>query len=83
MKKYGIPIAVLVVIAVVLVWWLTKSGGQPSSNVGNNTVPQEAAGLGAQVFDQVSQNPVGGKMPDTNPLKAEANPYKGAYTNPF
>ena len=83
MKKYGVLVAILVVVAIVLVWWLTKGGEQPSSNVGSNSPAEAPAGLGGQVFDQVSQNPIQEKMPETNPFKAEVNPFSGAYKNPF
>ena len=40
------------------------------------------AGFGAQVLEK-AQNPIKDKVPETNPFKAETNPFANTKTNPF
>ncbi|MBI2196918.1 hypothetical protein HYU45_04910 [Candidatus Daviesbacteria bacterium] len=40
----------------------------------------QAPSLGEQIYNQ--QNPLGDKLPETNPF-AKVNPFKGVYKNPF
>ena len=73
----------IIVLIAGLAWWVLKGpqGGTPSQETAS--VQQgESGGLGATVYEQVSQNPVT-KMPDVNPFKTNTNPYSGAYKNPF
>ena len=37
--------------------------------------------LGTQIFEK-TQNPISGKIPETNPF-SKVNPFKGVYKNPF
>lgn len=39
-------------------------------------------GLGADIVSQV-ENPVQGKLPETNPFAAPVNPFDSIYKNPF
>lgn len=38
--------------------------------------------IGSELFEK-AQNPLKGELPQTNPFKAETNPFKNAETNPF
>lgn len=81
--KNIIIVLVFVVIVVVLFFVLGKN-----TDIQNNQVTQEEKKiiqentLGGTIYDALPQNPVE-KIPETNPFKAEVNPFKGAYTNPF
>ena len=55
----------------------------------NRQVPKEVPTLGSEIFEN-TQNPLGGKVPDTNPFADQPNPFgdktnpiEKAYTNPF
>lgn len=39
-------------------------------------------GIGAELFEK-AQNPLKDELPQTNPFKAETNPFKKTETNPF
>ncbi len=67
-----IAIAVLILALIVggiWYWWARKAA--PGS-----------AGLGERIFEKV-QNPLKDELPQTNPFKAESNPFQKAETNPF
>ena len=38
--------------------------------------------IGAELFEK-AQNPLKDELPQTNPFKAETNPFKNTETNPF
>ena len=44
--------------------------------------PAVSPTLGSDIFEQV-QNPLKDELPQTNPFKAETNPFKNTETNPF
>lgn len=39
-------------------------------------------GIGGEIFEK-AQNPLKDELPQTNPFKAETNPFKNTETNPF
>jgi len=81
-KSYVIILVVVLIIIAVALWWFLK--GKPAGVPGGEAGPiTEPTGLGAQIYEQVSQNPVEGNIPEVNPFKAEINPFKEAYKNPF
>lgn len=66
-----IPLLVLLVLfGSVVVFLLVKGKFQ-----------KQKASLGEQIYEQV-QNPISGKIPETNPF-VKVNPFKGVYKNPF
>ena len=72
-----IAIAVLVLAGV---WWWQVN--KKSEIISPQAEEQKPAGLGGQLYESVN-NPVEGKVPETNPFKTETNPIKGVYKNPF
>lgn len=46
------------------------------------SAPEAVGGLGSDISNSVT-NPTADKVPETNPFKAQTNPLKGAYQNPF
>lgn len=82
MSKQNITIVVLVVVVLAAgLWYWLKKESSPDSAAEH--------GLGAQIFDR-AQNPLGEKLPetnpfaaDTNPFDAPANPFQAEYKNPF
>ena len=46
------------------------------------SIAKPAEGLGADIVSQV-ENPVEGKLPETNPFSAPINPFEKVYKNPF
>lgn len=63
------------ILAVILVgagiwYWQRRRAAAPAPNVGG------------EIFEQV-QNPLKDELPQTNPFKAEANPFQKTETNPF
>lgn len=44
--------------------------------------PEIPETIGAELFEK-SQNPLKDELPETNPFRAETNPFKNAETNPF
>ncbi|MBI2051587.1 hypothetical protein HYT33_02375 [Candidatus Roizmanbacteria bacterium] len=73
MRKKGklFPIVLVVFLILVIVvglwWWKGKTTTKP---------------LGSQIYQQV-QNPLKGKIPETNPFTVKTNPFKNIYPNPF
>lgn len=49
-----------------------------------DTAPQDvpARSIGGDIFEK-TQNPLKDELPETNPFKAETNPFKDKETNPF
>lgn len=72
-----IAIAVLVLAGI---WWWQEN--KKSEIISPQAEEQKPAGLGGQLYEGVN-NPVEGKVPETNPFKTETNPIKGVYKNPF
>ncbi len=61
----------LVLIGAAGIWyWQRRKAAAPAPNVGG------------EIFEQV-QNPLKDELPQTNPFKAEANPFQKTETNPF
>lgn len=51
--------------------------------------PEQGSSLGVELFEK-AQNPIGERLPDTNPFSADTNPFaasvnpfKAEYKNPF
>ena len=68
---------VLVAVIAVAFWFWGRNGlqsGAPSTTQGS--------GLGSDLYDKAAPNPAQ-NLPETNPFKAEINPFKDAQTNPF
>lgn len=90
-NKKLIPIIVVLILLALGAgfWFWSQKGGQeifpqffaPSAQ---ELSPAEVEGsLGGRIFEQ-TQNPLKGKLPPTNPFeKAETNPLKDVYQNPF
>ncbi|MBI2098954.1 hypothetical protein HYT45_00885 [Candidatus Uhrbacteria bacterium] len=69
-----VSIVVAVIIAVAGFWYWSKSKQAPPS--------EEVSSLGSEIFEK-TQNPLEGKVPDTNPFKNQKNPLDAIYQNPF
>lgn len=84
-KKYIIISSIALVIVIFLLIWLVvfiQSARRSQVVAPQKKTPSTTdASLGGQIFEK-TQNPLQGKLPDTNPVK-NANPIEGAYTNPF
>lgn len=65
----GIIILVLLLIEGGIWYWQSRKGERPT-------------GLGSQLFER-AQNPLQNKLPETNPFKAETNPFSDTETNPL
>lgn len=73
-------------IALILIVVLVIAGGTYfliSTGKLSNPLSKKTAttSLGEQIYTQ-TQNPLEGKLPETNPF-AKLNPFKGVYKNPF
>lgn len=78
-------IAVAIVVAAGVWWFVTRPSPAPAPAPRGTLQKIESskdAGLGGQIYRRTQANPAAG-MPDVNPLKAQVNPYEGAYQNPF
>ena len=91
-SQKNLIIIAAVVIAVVLglfIWYYQSSRptSPPFPTVRTEptpTVPPTAEvpkSLGSEIYEK-SNNPVAGKLPESNPV-GNANPLEGAYNNPF
>ncbi len=74
-----IAIFAVVIIAALAFWWWQNG---KEAEVLQLPETEQPASLGSQIYESVS-NPVGGKVPETNPFKTETNPLKDVYKNPF
>lgn len=74
-------VAALIVLAIVL-WPKFSSAPENDLEGGATAANSPSASLGGQVYGAVSPD-TAQAVPETNPFKAEANPYKDAYQNPF
>ena len=77
------PKIIIIVVAVILVataglgfWYWSKS-----KQVMPSKAPTLAPTLGSQLFDKTQ--PLQGQVPNTNPFKAQKNPFDTVYKNPF
>ena len=75
-SKFLIIIIVVIIAALAGGYWYWSRSDQASSP------SEEAPTLGSEIFDK-TQNPLGGKLPDTNPFKDQKNPFDTIYKNPF
>lgn len=73
MARILLPITVVALIAGSL-YYLVSTGKIPNPLV-------KKTSLGEQIYSQ-AKNPLGGKLPATNPF-SKVNPFKGVYKNPF
>jgi len=82
--------AVVIALAATAGFFLTRkpagltgqnNAGTPGG-VSTETAVEPASGLGGQLYSEIQQNP-GTKIPDTNPIKNDLNPYNNGYVNPF
>ncbi|TRZ64172.1 MAG: hypothetical protein D4Q79_02160 [Spirochaetia bacterium] len=71
----GVVIVALLAVAGYFVW----KSYFPKPAAPTQEAPQS---LGAQIYENI-QNPIENKVPETNPFKAETNPFTNAYKNPF
>lgn len=74
MSRIWLLILTVVVIAAFL-YYLLSVGKIP------NPFVKKAPSLGEQIYVK-TQNPLEGKIPETNPF-SKVNPFKGVYKNPF
>ena len=65
-------IAAVIIIAGVGFWYWSKS----------RQTQKETPTLGSFIFEK-TQNPIGGKLPETNPFESQKNPFDAIYQNPF
>lgn len=79
-KNIARLVLVVFVLAAGIIWYWRKQSMVPR---------EEERGLGAEVFEK-AQNPIGERLPDTNPFSADTNPFsarvnpfKSNYKNPF
>lgn len=73
-----IPLIILLIVGGILFFLISKG-------IVKNPLSQkpQSSSLGGQIFNE-AQNPVSGKIPETNPLGAvKINPFKNVYPNPF
>lgn len=70
-----IVVGILVIVAAGF-WYWSKSKQAPTIET------QKAPTLGGQISEKL-QNPIGGKLPETNPFKDQKNPFDVIYQNPF
>ncbi len=73
-----IVLTVIVIALVVCAFWFWGRGGVPTSAPSG----AKGSGLGSDLYNKAAPNPAQ-NLPETNPFKAETNPFKGAQTNPF
>lgn len=73
-----LPLIILLIVGGILFFLISKGiAKNPLSQKG------QSASLGGQIFNK-AQNPISGKIPETNPLGAtKINPFKNIYPNPF
>ena len=74
----AIFLVVVVAIVVTFVVFQRKNTGNSDSS---ETANESEGSLGADIANK-AQNPLGDKLPETNPAGA-INPIEGAYQNPF
>ena len=75
-KLRMIALAVLVIALVAAgIWYWQRGQAVPPAET-----PVKA--IGAELFEK-AQNPLKDELPQTNPFKAETNPFKNTETNPF
>ncbi len=67
-----IVVGILVIVAAGF-WYWSKNRQTPA---------QQTPTIGGQIFEK-TQNPLGGKLPETNPFKEQKNPFDVIYNNPF
>lgn len=71
-----IAVAVFVIaLAVAGIWYWQRPEPAPPAET-----PAQA--IGGELFEK-AQNPLKDELPQTNPFKAETNPFKNTETNPF
>lgn len=72
-----IVLAIVLVAVIAVAAWFWGAGMAPKA-------PSDAAGsgLGSDLYDKAAPNPAQ-NLPETNPFKAETNPFKDVQTNPF
>ncbi len=79
MKKFILVIAVVALAAIAWLWYAGKLPWFGAQKI----APEAEVGFGGSLYNQVAaENPVA-KLPETNPFKAEINPFAGVYKNPF
>ncbi len=76
MNTKVIVLVAIVIIAVLALgaWYMFGQKAAPA--------PAESQGIGSDIYGQVAPN-AAESLPETNPFKQEANPFKDVQTNPF
>ena len=69
-RLIALAVAAIVLIAAGVWYWQRRSAEAPADTIG------------AELFEK-AQNPLKDELPQTNPFKAETNPFKNTETNPF
>lgn len=79
-KKVLILVGVVLLLVTGIGFWLWQNNkqAQPASPTKETLAPT----LGGQISEKL-QNPIGGKIPNTNPFKDQKNPFDVIYQNPF
>lgn len=73
-KLVAVIILAAALIAAGIWYWQRRQPAPPAET------PVEA--IGGELFEK-AQNPLKDELPQTNPFKAETNPFKNTETNPF
>lgn len=75
-KENAVLIILVVLLLTAVIAYLLISKG-----IIKNPLQKQKSNLGEQIYKEV-QNPISGKIPETNPF-SKVNPFKGVYKNPF
>ncbi|MDP3948853.1 MAG: hypothetical protein Q8Q17_02800 [bacterium] len=73
--KNIVLLAIVIIIVALAAWYIVGKKAAPTSSTAGQ-------GLGADIYEQAVPN-AAEKLPETNPFKAESNPFKAVQTNPF
>ena len=81
--KFIIGIVAVVFLVALGVWFWQRTEPMTAQTKTSSVILEtKSKSLGSQLYDQTS-NPVGNKLPDTNPVtSASTNPFNN-YVNPF
>lgn len=81
MNKKIILILVAVAAIAAVAWFVFIK--KPIGGTLPEQAPEAQSGFGGSLYEKVAiENPVA-KLPETNPFKANVNPFTGVYKNPF
>ena len=81
MKKFILAVVVVAVVAAAWLWYagyvkVPFAGAPPQA-------PEAEVGFGGSIYNEVAASNPAADLPQTNPFKADVNPFTNAYKNPF